>query len=188
VTSRPDVSRKAEALLERLGLSYDHLLGFRFAVNVFLATTIVWYTLKLIGDSNPIWAIASMLAAADPQPEEARRMFKSRLVNVLVGCTVGLGFLLFGGRNPFMLPVALAVTVLISSYVVRIKTMWRQAPITVAIVIAAEISRGSTLVGIEKGLHKVAEVIFGCLVGLGVSLFMSRVWLVRAPSQRTEVA
>lgn len=115
-------------------------------------------------------------------------MFKSRLANVLVGCAVGLGFLLFGGRSPFMLPFALAVTVLISCYVVRIKTMWRQAPITAAIVIAAEIPRGSTLVGIEKGLHKVAEVIFGCLVGLMVSLFMSRFWLVRAPSERAEAA
>jgi len=188
VTPPPEVSRKAEALLERLGLGYDHLLGFRFAVNVFLATTIVWYVLKLVGDSNPIWAIASMLAAADPQPEEARRMFKSRLANVLVGCAVGLGFLLWGHRGPFILPLALALTVLISSYLVRIKTMWRQAPITAAIVIAAELSRGSTLVGIEKGLHKVAEVIFGCLVGLMVSLFMSRFWLVRAPSERTEEA
>ncbi len=184
MTPPPSWSRRAEALLDRTGLSYDHLLGFRFAVNVFLATTIVWYALKLVGDSNPIWAIASMLAAADPQPEEARRMFKSRLVNVTVGCAVGLGFLLFGGRSPFMLPFALAVTVLVSSYVVRVKTMWRQAPITAAIVIAAELSRGSTLVGIEKGLHKVAEVIFGCLVGLMVSLFMSRYWLVRAPSER----
>ena len=186
MTPRPEVSQKAEALLERLGLSYDHLLGFRFAVNVFLATTIVWYTLKLVGDSNPIWAIASMLAAADPQPDEARRMFKSRLANVLVGCAVGLAVLLFGGRTPFMLPFALAVTVLVSSYVVRIKTMWRQAPITAAIVIAAEMSRGSALVGIEKGLHKVAEVIFGCLVGLMVSLFMSKYWLVRPPSERSD--
>lgn len=181
------MSREAEALLERLGWGYDHVLGLRFAVNVFLATTIVWHTLKLVGDSNPIWAIASMLAAADPQPEEARRMFKSRLANVLVGCTVGLAFLLFGLRTPFMLPFAMAVTVLVSSYLVRIKPMWRQAPITAAIVIAAEMSRGSALVGIEKGLHKVAEVIFGCLVGLMVSLFMSKYWLVRPPSERVEV-
>lgn len=114
-------------------------------------------------------------------------MFKSRLANVLVGCAVGFSFLVFGLGGNVMLPFAMAVTVLISSYVVRIKTMWRQAPITAAIVIAAEISRGSTVVGIEKGLHKVAEVIFGCLVGLMVSLFMSKYWLVRAPSARVEV-
>jgi hypothetical protein len=62
------LSQKAEALAERVGLSYDQLLGFRFAVNVFLATTIVWFTMRQIGDSNPIWAIASLVAASDPEP------------------------------------------------------------------------------------------------------------------------
>jgi uncharacterized membrane protein YccC len=183
VSASRSLSRKAEALLERLGLSYDHLLGIRFAVNVFIATTIVWSTLKLISDRNPIWAIASMVAAAEPQPEEARRLFRSRLINVLVGCAVGFCLLLVGGRSDWLIPFALAITVLVSSYVIRIKTMWRQAPITAAIVIAAGISHGSKVAGIESGLHKVAEVIFGCLVGLVVSWLMSKVWLVGPPAK-----
>jgi uncharacterized membrane protein YccC len=184
--SRQELSRKAEALLERFGLSYEHVLGVRFAVNVFIATNIVWFTLKQIGDSNPIWAIASMVAASDPQPEEARRLFRSRLVNVLVGCVVGLGLLLIGGHGDWMIPFALALTVLISSYVIRVKTMWRQAPITAAIVIAAGISRSSTLGGLQHGLHKVAEVVFGCLVGLLVSWLTSKLWLVRPPVGEAE--
>jgi uncharacterized membrane protein YccC len=181
----PDLARKADKLRKRLGLSYDHLLGFRFAVNVFIAATIVWSTLKALCDSNPIWAIASMIAAADPQPEEARRLFLSRLLNVLVGCAVGIGLLLLGGLGDLAVPFALAVTVLISSTMIRIKTMWRQAPITAAIVIAAGISQGSKAAGIGSGLHKVAEVIFGCLVGLLVSWLMSKVWLVQPPPEET---
>jgi len=177
-------SRQAEALLKRLGLSYEHLLGMRFAVNVFIATTIVWYTLKQIGDTNPIWAIASMVAAADPQPEEARRMFKSRILNVLVGCVTGFCLLFIVGRGDWTIAFGLAVAVLISTYVVRIKTMWRQAPITAAIVIAAGISSDSSMSGIRDGLHKVAEVLFGCLVGVLVSLLMSKVWLVQPPTER----
>jgi uncharacterized membrane protein YccC len=184
MTSPRPLSRKAEALLERLGLSYDHLLRIRFAINVFIATTIVWSTLKLISDRNPIWAIASMVAASEPQPEEARRLFRSRLINVLVGCVVGFCLLIVGGQSDWMVPFALALTVLISSYVIRIKTMWRQAPITAAIVIAAGISHGSKAAGIQSGLHKVAEVIFGCLVGLVVSWLMSKVWLVRSPAEQ----
>jgi uncharacterized membrane protein YccC len=178
------LSRKAEALLDRFGLSYEHLLGVRFAVNVFIATAIVWFTLRGLGVSNPIWAIASMVAAADPQPDEARRMFRCRFINVLVGCAVGFGMLLIGDRNDWMLPFALAVTVLISSYVVRIKTMWRQAPITAAIVLAAGISQGAKTAGITSGLLKVGEVFFGCIVGLLVSWLMSKVWLVRPPAAR----
>jgi len=87
-------SERAEALMRRLNLTYDHLLAIRFAINVALATTIVWYVLTTFTKSSPIWAIASMVAASDPQPVEAKRMFKARLINVLVGCVIGLAFLL----------------------------------------------------------------------------------------------
>lgn len=175
-------SERAEALMKRLGLTFEHIIAFRFAVNVAIATTIVWVSLRSIQDTNPIWAIASMVAASDPEPMEAKRMFKARLSNVLVGCVVGLAFLLLGGSNPWMLPLALAVTVLISSLVIRIKTMWRQAPISAAVVIAASITHGgSATTGFEYGLHKVGEVIFGCVVGLFVSWAMSKVWIIKIP-------
>src|SRR5215831_4174552 len=175
----PSRSARAEALLKRFGLSSEHLVGLRFAINVALATTIVWNVLQAIGDRNPIWAIASMVAASDPQPDEARRMFKARLINVAVGSASGLFFLLVGGRQNWILPLALGATVLVSSYVVRIKTMWRQAPITAAVVIAAALTSDSSAIGIVQGLHKVAEVVFGCLTGIMVSLVMSRVWLIQ---------
>jgi uncharacterized membrane protein YccC len=158
------------------------ILGVRFALNVAIATAIVWYVLAHIADTNPIWAIASMVAASDPQVTEAARMFRSRLINVLVGAGVGLAFLVVGGPSEWMLPFALAVTVLLSSYVVHIQTMWRQAPITAAIVIASSVSSHSRIGGIEHGLHKVAEVVFGCLVGLVVAWAMSRLWPIKQPA------
>lgn len=175
-------ARWAEALMKRFGLSVEHLIGLRFAINVALATTIVWYVLKAIDDSRAIWAIASMVAASDPQPGEARRMFKCRLVNVAVGSAAGLVFLVVGGNRSWVLPLAMATAVLLSAYVVRVKTMWRQAPITTAIVIAAAVANNSSTVGIVQGLHKVAEVVFGCVVGITVSLVMSKVWLIQADS------
>jgi len=170
---------QAEALMRRFSLTPEHLVGMRFAINVALATTIVWQVLHALDDRNPSWAIASMLAASDPQPAEARRMFRSRLINVAVGCASGLMFLAVGGSQEWILPLALATTVLVSSYVVRIKTMWRQAPITAALVIAAAATNGSTAFGLAQGLRKVAEVAFGCLVGVVVSLIMSKVWLIQ---------
>ena len=94
----------------------------------------------------------------------------------MVGCVVGLTFLLVGGASEWKLPLALAVTVLISSYVVHIQTMWRQAPITAAIVIATGLTHHSKMTGVEHGLHKVGEVLLGCLMGLVVSWTMSRIW------------
>jgi uncharacterized membrane protein YccC len=179
-------SRRAEALAERIGLSYDRLLGLRFGINVLIATSIVWFTLRRIGDPSPMWAIASVVAASDPEPQAARTLFRSRIINVLVGCGVGFVFLLFGSGRPRMVPVSIAVTVLISTYLVRVKTMWRQAPITAAIVIAAGIAGASSTAGMVRGLHRVAEVLYGSLVGMLVSWLMSNVWLVRKPNEQAK--
>lgn len=158
------------------------LLGVRFALNVFVASAILWFGLRHISDSNPVWAIASMIAASEPVVKEAARMFRARFINVLIGCAVGLVFMTLGGSRDWKLPLALAVTVLISSYLVPVKTMWRQAPITAAIVIASGIVHHSKLTGIEHGLHKVAEVLVGCAMGLAVSWLMSKVWPLPAPA------
>jgi len=99
---------------------------------VFIASAILWYLLRHVADTNPIWAIASMVAASDPHVKEAVHMFRARIINVLVGCAVGLLFLVVGGSREWKLPLALAVTVLVSSYLIHIQTMWRQAPITAA--------------------------------------------------------
>jgi uncharacterized membrane protein YccC len=173
--SSPREARRT-TLVDWFGASHWDLVGIRFAVNVFIASAIVWYTLEKIIDTNPIWAIASMIAASDPVVKEAARMFKCRTINVLVGCGVGLLFLIIGGSSEWKLPLALAAAVLLSSYVIRISSMWRQAPITAAIVIAAGLTHHSKLSGVEHGLHKVAEVLYGCLVGLLVTWLMSKLW------------
>jgi uncharacterized membrane protein YccC len=176
-----ELSHKAEALRQRLGLSFDQVLAMRFAVNVGISTAIVWNILHYTAGANPVLAIASMVAASDPQPEEARKMFRARLINSLVGCVIGLVFILIGGAREWLLPLGLAVTVLISSLVVRIKSSWLQAPITAAVVIGSGIVHGSAATGISYGLRRVAEIFLACLVGMLVSWAMSRIWIIKTP-------
>lgn len=163
----------------RLSVPRD-LTGVRFAVNVFIAATIVWYVLERIADTNAIWAIASMVASSDPKVEEAARMFRARMINVLVGCAVGFVVLAVGHPSQWKIPLALSLAVLVSTYLVHVQTMWRQAPITAAIVIAGGLSAQSKLTGVEHGLHKVAEVIFGCAVGWAISVIMAWLWPIKA--------
>lgn len=153
-------------------------LGVHFALNVFIATTIIWLTLRHAADLNPIWAISSMVAATDPVITQARKTFWGRSINALLGCIVGLIFLVVGGSGEWKLPIALATTVLLSAYIVRVPVMWRQAPITAAIVIAASITHHSEMTALEIGLRRVGEVLFGCFVGFGVSWLMSKLWPV----------
>jgi uncharacterized membrane protein YccC len=171
---------KAENLMNKLGLSYEDVIAIRFALNIGLATFIVWTTLRYIHDTNPIWSIASMVAASDPTPKEAGKQVKARLINVLVGGVVGLLFILIGGAKEWLLPLAMIVTVLLSSFLIRVKTNWAQAPITAAFVIASGLLHdGSTITALSYGLHKLYEVVFGCVVGIVVSIVMSKLWLIK---------
>ena len=146
-----------------------------YAVSMFIATTVLWILVKEVADANPIWAISSMVATSDPQVKQAAQTFRGRIVNTLLGCAVGLLFLALG-RSEWRLPFAMAMTVFLSSYVVRVPSMWRQAPITAAIVIAGGLQHHNTLTGLEQGVSRVGEVLFGCVVGIAVAWVLSKVW------------
>jgi uncharacterized membrane protein YccC len=54
--------------------------------------------------------------------------------------------------------------------------MFRQAPITAAIIIASGLEKHNKLSGVELGARRVAEVLLGCVVGVAVSWIMSKLW------------
>ena len=154
----------------------DRLLGVHLAVNVFVGTTVLWMILEWGASTSPIWAISSMIAALDPHVKVAVTNFRARLFNTLLGCAVGLLFLVIGGSHLWKLPISMALTVLLSSYFVKIPTMWRQAPITAAIIMSAVLTHHSKDTGLEIGLRRVGEVILGCVVGLLVTWVISKIW------------
>lgn len=104
-------------------------MGVRFALNAFIGATALWLLLRHLAGVNPIWAIASMIAASDPIISDARRETHASAINTAVGCAVGLAVLLTGGSSEWRLPIAISIAVLISSYFVRVPNQWRQAPI-----------------------------------------------------------
>ena len=131
-------------LRQRIGTD---LAGVHLALNVFVATSLVWIVIRKWAGLNPIWAISAMLASSDPHVSVAFKHVRSRLINAVLGCATGLAFLMLGGsvagRTDWTLPLALAVTSLISSYIVRVPVMWRQAPITAALIVASGIEHHS---------------------------------------------
>jgi uncharacterized membrane protein YccC len=158
--------------------------GIHYAVSIFIATAILWICVHELAEKNPIWAISSMVATSDPLMKNALTFFRARIANALVGCAVGLLFIAIGGSRLIMLPMAMAVTVLLSSYVVRIQTMWRQAPITAAFVISAGIEYHSRRHGLQAGVTRMSEVLFGCVVGLAVAWLVSVVWPLPEPTAK----
>jgi len=151
-------------------------LGVHLAANIFVATSILWLVLRRGANTTPIWAIASMVAVIDPQVNLAYQNFRGRILNTLLGCIVGLIFLIVGGSNEWKLPVAMSATVLLSSYVLRVQQNWRIAPTTAALIIAANLAHYSKMSAAEVGVRRMAEVILGCLVGILVTWLIGRVW------------
>lgn len=150
--------------------------GVHYAVSIFFATALLWFLLRRMTEANPIWAISSMVATSDPAMKQAVQILRARITNALVGCLVGLVFIAIGGTWLITLPLAMAVTVLLSSYVVRIQSMWRQAPISAAFVVAAGFEYHSRKHGFIAGATRMGEVLFGCLVGIVVAWIVSVVW------------
>ena len=155
--------------------------GVHYAVSIFFATAVLWLVMHKLGRANPIWAISSMVATSDPVMKQALLMFRSRIINTMVGCAIGLAFIAIGGGRIITLPLAMAAAVLISSYVVRIQTMWRQAPISAAFVIAAGMEYHSRVHGLQAGAQRTSEVLFGCVVGLVVAWLVSVLWPLPDP-------
>jgi len=150
--------------------------GIHYAVSIFFATAVLWFLVHKLAKANPVWAISSMVATSDPLMKQAMLFFRSRIINTLVGCAVGLLFIAIGGMKLITFPLAMAVTVLVTSYVVRIQTMWRQAPITAAFVIAAGLEHHSRKQSLLAGVSRMNEVLFGCIIGLVVAWLVSVLW------------
>jgi uncharacterized membrane protein YccC len=164
------------------------LHGIHYAVSIFFATAVLWICVHKLAKANPVWSISSMIATSDPLMKQAKLFFKARLVNTLVGCAIGLLFIAIGGSHLVTLPVGMAVTVLVSSYIVRIPTMWRQAPITAAFTIAAGLEHHSRIRGLQAGVGRVTEVLFGCIIGFVVAWIVSIVWPIPEPRQASGAA
>jgi len=148
--------------------------GIHYALSIFIATAVLWLLVHELAERDPIWAISSMAATSDPLMTQAVLTFRARIINSLVGCDVGLLFIAIGGTRLIMPPLAMAVTVLLSSYVVRIQTMWRQTPISAAFVIAAGwgISLPKTWPYSRRGAHERGTVWLlcwtsGCMARIG---------------------
>src|SRR5262245_33601445 len=150
--------------------------GLHYAVRILLGTAALWLGLGWAGDTNRIWAVISLIVVTEPRVPSAWLAFLSRMVHTILGCGVGLLFLLLAGPRDWILPVAATATVLVCTYLVRAPPSWRIGPVTAVLVIATDVADPSAWGGIEIALHRTGEVLLGSMVALLVTLLVARVW------------
>ena len=161
-------------ILDRFTKGHEH--GIHYAVSIFLGTAALLALTQRVMQSDPIWAISSMVATSDPLMKQAVLMMRARIINTVVGCLVGLLFIAIGGPAAIMLPIAMAITVMLWSHVIRIQTMWRQAPISAAFVISAGLEHHTRHKGLIAGEDRMWEVLAGCIVGIIAAWIVSVIW------------
>lgn len=165
-----------------------NIKSLRHATDIFLGTLFLWITLRGLGDRNPLWAIISFVVVSDPDLHTAWPNFVSRFLNTLTGCAIGIVTLLIFGPAEWILPFALALTVLVCTNLVKVPGSWRIGPATTAIVLTAALVEKSSWIGFEQSLRRAGEVLFGSLVALILSWITSKMRNSRLKSDPPEAA
>lgn len=73
-------------ILDRLTRGDEH--GIHYAVSIFFATAVLSALAERVTQSNPIWAISSMVATSDPLMKQAVLVMRARIINTVVGCLI----------------------------------------------------------------------------------------------------
>ena len=126
-------------------LLIQDVTGLHYAVRIFVGTTAVWLLLRSVGDADAVWAVISVIVVTEPQMQTAWRSLGSRVVNTLIGCAMGMIFLLLAGPEVWVLPLALTATVLVCTYAIKLSFSWRIAPATAALIIASGVLEQSRI-------------------------------------------
>ena len=127
-----------------------NLSRFRYAFDICLGTTFLWFLLRYLGDRNPVWAIISYIVVSDPSIEVARPAFLTRITHTLMGCIAGIVSLLIFGAADWTLPIALTATALVCTLPTKRPSSWKLAPATAALVVAHAIVDQSSLTALER--------------------------------------
>jgi uncharacterized membrane protein YccC len=149
------------------------LSGLRYAVRVLISGVIVWFILGVLAHSDPLWGLISAVVVTDLKVRSAMNNFVSRMLNTLIGCGIGLGFLKLFGASAWVVLLAMALAIIVSADLVKVPISWRIAPITAAIVMTPAYVLHSPHAGLAAALQRTGEVVIGSAVAVLVSVATS---------------
>ncbi len=158
------------------------LSGLRYAVRVLISGAIVWFLLGVVARVDPLWGLISSVVVTDLKVKSALNNFISRMLNTLIGCVVGLAFLKLFGASAWVVLLAMAMAIVVSSDLVKVPISWRIAPITAAIVMFPAYESHSAHAGLTAALQRTGEVVIGSAVAVAVSFATSGLFRWRAKS------
>ena len=147
--------------------------GMQYAVRILVGCIIVWFILGHLNHRNPLWALITVINVTEPELSAAFLAFKSRIVNTLIGCAVGLSFLYLLGPSHWSILLGIIVSVIICTSFIRVPGSWRVAPVTVAILMTPSVLGGGRAAGLAAAIDRTEEVLLGSAVALLITYVAS---------------
>jgi uncharacterized membrane protein YgaE (UPF0421/DUF939 family) len=153
---------------------YRRIKGIPWAIRIVISCVITWVVLQHFLGIYPVWAMISAVVVSEHEFQSALATFKSRVLNTLIGCAVGLACLYLFGSAIWSVAIGVAISVLVCTNFVHIQGNWKIAPITVLIVMTPGILSQSTRGDIDVGLRRTGQVLFGGLVAVTISYLATK--------------
>ncbi len=141
-----------------------------YPFNILIGSAICWYGLVLVGISNPIWSIITVILVSDPDLTTAITLARVRVINTIVGCVAALVSLLAFGYSPWSSFLTAAVIVLVVTSVEHYPANWRLTPVTVVIVMDASRKAMTYHDEMFNAIARAGEIAAGCAVALIIAM------------------
>lgn len=152
-----------------------------YVSRIVLGCTIVWASLYFLPDEKKLFALISVIVVTEPDVSLLLAAVRSRIINTLTGCSLGLLFI-YISPTFFSMLIAIAISVVISTSFKKYPASWKLAPVTVVLVMISAIAEDITLnKALEIALSRTGEILYGSLVavllGIGVNFVRKRLGL-----------
>ena len=141
-----------------------------FVSRIVLGCAIVWGTMNFVPDNKKLFALISVIVVTEPDVALLMAAVRARIVNTLLGCSLGILFIYISPTFWSMM-VAIAASVLISTSFKKYPASWKLAPVTVVLVMISAISDDiSWKTAVQIALGRTGEILYGSLIAVLLSV------------------
>lgn len=169
------------AMIREWPTKFMRIAGLELSLRILIGAAIVWLIAERIAHHDPLWGMISVVIVSDTELNAALTAFRGRVLNTLTGCAIGLLALYVIGPQSWSILVAMSVAVLVSSNFALTVTVWRIAPVTVAIVMTPGLLLSSRTTGTPIALMRTVWVLVGSAVAVVVALLFAFIKRLRRP-------
>ena len=141
-----------------------------YVFRIVIGCSIVWASLFFLPDHRKLFALISVIVVTEPDVNLLLDAVRSRVINTLTGCALGLLFIYISPTFLSMM-IAISVSVLISTSFKKYPASWKLAPVTVVLVMISALEENISIrEAMVIALSRTGEILYGSMVAVLLSV------------------